>query len=226
MRPEKLMTRLINVVAISLCVAACAANPNARKGPAADTPYEAADAGYLVYAVGTVRGFGMRFSFPYTRVETPDGESIEDWRGRIRPHVGGAIYLTVQQPDFEGFETGHVVTRPLPAGKFAITDFEFFGSGIAGSYEWNSAVPFTMEFDIQPGRATYIGSFMRSLTPDGYQQALGAAGYFLVSNRASRDVPIAISRLPDSVSVVEQVTDVDQFDSIVLRSKALEPETP
>ena len=140
--------------------------------------------------------------------------------------MGGAIYLKVQQPDFEGYETGHVVTRRLPPGKYQIADFEFYGSGIGGSYEWNSAVPFAIEFDIQPGRATYIGSFMRSLTPEGYQPVLGAAGYFLVSNQASRDVPIAIDRLPASVSVVEQVTDVEQFKSQVLRSKALEPETP
>lgn len=220
------MRKFFNLLVITTCLAACASNSDTRKGPDPGKPYAAEDAGYLVYAVGTVRGFGMRFSFPYARFETAEGKPAEDWRGDIRPHVGGAIYLKIQQPDFEGFETGHVVTRRLPPGRYVISDFEFFGSGIFESYEWNSAVPFAIEFEINAGRATYIGSFMRSLTPEGYQDALGAAGYFLVANRAKRDIPIADERLPDSVVVVEQVTDVERFGSLVLRSKALEPETP
>lgn len=214
------MARRIFFLLLVLFVASCASAPAER------SDYEGEDKGYLVYSVGTVRGFGMRFAFPYERAALPDGTEAGDWRGRIAPTVGGAIYLKIVDPDFEGFETGHVVVRAVPPGRYAITDFEFFGSGPGASYEWRSATPFALPFAVEPGRATYVGSFMRSLPPEGLLDELGPAGYFLVADRASRDLPIAEERLPAGTSMSNQYTDVDQFGSRVLSSKALEPMTP
>jgi hypothetical protein len=192
-------------------------------GPKAGEDYTGADAGVLIYAVGTVRGFGMRFRFPYSLTQSSDREALGNWKGYIRPRVGGAIYLKIIDPDFEGYETGHVVSRKLPPGRYTISDFEFFGSGPDGSYEWKPQAPFSINFTIEQGTATYVGSFMRSLAPPGDPSGIGPAGYFLVADRAERDLPIAMSRLPAGMTVLEQVTDVDQFGSKVLRSKSLEP---
>ncbi|MEM7569371.1 MAG: hypothetical protein AAF337_06210 [Pseudomonadota bacterium] len=218
------MTHRLILGLLLLALAGCASSgmsSNGRPDPGDD--YSGADAGTLVYAVGTVRGFGMRFAFPYSRTQALSGETVDDWQGRIRPSVGGAVYLKILNPDFEGFETGHLVTRALPPGRYNIRDFEFFGSGPAGSYGWSSAVPFSIAFTIEPGKATYIGSFMRSLAPPGDTGKIGAAGYFIVANRAARDLLIARERLPSDTVVMEQVTDVDRFGSAVLRSRSLEP---
>ncbi|MFN0098686.1 MAG: hypothetical protein ACKVS7_08440 [Gemmatimonadaceae bacterium] len=188
-----------------------------------DKQYSQPDAGHLIYAVGTIR-IGMRFSFPYHRTHTPDGAPVDDWNGSIRPSVGGALTLKVKNPDFQGFETGHVVIRRLPPGRYAVTDFEFAGAGAGTQTEWKSSVPFALEFTIEAGKATYIGSFMRSPTPNEQLRAeLGYAGYFLIADRSERDLPIAAARLPQGIEITRQVTDVEKFGSNVLRSRSLEP---
>lgn len=205
---------------LALAVAACASGPRTPGGD--ERAYMGEDAGYLVYSVGTVRGFGMRFAFPYEPVDAAAGA----WGGAIKPTVGGAIYLKILDPDFEGFETGHVVVRALPPGQYEIRNLEFYGSGIGGSYQWSAAEPFLIPFTVEPGQATYIGSYMRSLSPEGYRERLGAAGYFLVADRSGRDLPIARARLPEGVSVETQFTDVEQFGNLALRSQPLEPMIP
>lgn len=186
---------------------------------AADKEYDGADAGYLVYAVGTLR-IGMHFDFNYRRLTLPDGTPTADWKGKIRPRLGGAIYLKVKNPDFTGDETGHVVIRRLPPGKYAVQDFFFAGSspGGGGVY-WSPAKPFALPFTIRSGAATYIGSFMRSPSlGTSLQPVVGAAGFFIVADRSSRDLSIATARLPASVKVTGEVTDVSAFDTPVLRT--------
>jgi hypothetical protein len=180
--------------------------------------YRGDDAGFLVYAVGTI-AIGMRFDFPYRRVALPDGKPVQDWAGTIAPTVGGAWVLRVKNPDFSGRETGHVVVRRLPPGQYLIDQFAFGGGGVGmGTIGWSSAVPFSIRFTIKPGEATYIGSYMRAPslgTP--LESEVNAAGYFLIADRSERDVPIARAKLPATASITTEVTDVTQFGSIVLR---------
>ena len=185
---------------------------------AADKDYDGADAGYLVYAVGTVR-IGMHFDFAYRRLATADGRPADDWKGKIRPRLGGAIYLKVKNPDFTGDETGHVVIRRLPPGDYAVENFFFAGSSpTGGGIHWRPATPFALPFKIRSGEATYIGSFMRSPSlGTSLQPVLGAAGFFIVADRSQRDLPIATSRLPSGVKLTGQVTDVTAFNSAALR---------
>lgn len=182
--------------------------------------YAGADGGYLVYAVGTI-ALGMHFDFPYRRTALPDGAPANDWKGKISPTVGGAIYLKIKNPDFEGRESGHVVVRRLPPGDYVIDNFAFYGSSPMGAaYDWSSAKPFAIRFTIRPGQATYIGSFMRAVslgTP--LEPQLGAAGFFVVADRAGRDLPIARTRLPAACEVTAQVTDVDAFGNAALRGR-------
>lgn len=186
---------------------------------ARDKDYAGADAGYLVYAVGTVR-IGMDFDFSYRRVGAADGGPAGAWGGKIEPKLGGAIYLKIKNPDFTGEESGHVVVRRLPPGRYQVDKFLFAGSNLAGtSYRWSSAAPFALPFSIRPGEATYIGSFMRAPslgTP--LQPVLGAAGFFVVANRADRDLPIARAKLPAGTEIRTEVEDVSKFASPALRT--------
>lgn len=181
--------------------------------------YDGPDSGYLVYSVGTVR-IGMNFSFAYKRILSAGGESVADWKGKIQPRLGGAIYLKVKKPDFTGEESGHVVVTRVPPGQYQVHDFAFGGSTpLGGSVRWSPAKPFALPFTIRSGEATYIGSFMRAPSlGTALQPTLGAAGFFVVANRAERDLPIAKTRLPASIGLTSEVTDVSQFESAALRA--------
>lgn len=190
----------------------------AAKAPTSD--YAGDDGGYLVYSVGTIR-IGMDFGFPYRRIAAPDGSTVDDSKGEIEPKLGGAFTLKIKKPDFTGVETGHVVARRLPPGRYIIENFAFGGqSPVGGSVLWSSEKPFRIEFVLLPGQTTYIGSFMRSPsfgTP--LQAQLGAAGFFVVSDQSARDLPIARARVAGLPPVTGQVTDVDTLGSLALRSR-------
>jgi hypothetical protein len=208
--------RALRVLSAALAFALLAL-PSASSAKAKE--YDGADAGYLVYSVGTVR-IGMHFAFSYRRLSTLDGAPAEDWRGKIEPKLGGAIYLKVRDPDFTGEETGHVVVTRLPPGRYAVNNFAFAGMApMGGSVRWSPAKPFALPFSIRSREATYIGSFMRAPSlGTRLKPILGAAGYFVVADRADRDLPIAATRLPAGVIPKAEVTDVSQFGSQVLRT--------
>lgn len=174
--------------------------------------------GYLVYAVGTIK-IGMHFSFLYRPMPADDARAVSE--GVIKPTLGGAFHLRVKNPDFSGDETGHVVVRRMPAGRYEVHDFAFGGltPGV-GSTAWSPARTFSLPFEIRSGEATYIGSFMRAPSLGTPLEArLGAAGFFVIADRASRDLPIAAPRLPTGIRVANEVTDVDSLGSAALRSR-------
>ena len=194
-------------------------------GHAKDKDYEGVDAGYLVYAVGIVR-LPASFEFPYRRLATPEGQPANDWKCMIAPKLGGAIYLKVKNPDFEGVETGQLVVRRLPPGSYEVQEFRFFGQipGLA-SYKWSPDKPFALPFEIRAGEATYIGSFMRAMATATVRPDIGGGTYFIVADRSARDLPIAGSRLPAGLKVTSEVTDVGQFGLHSLVTDVL-PEIP
>ena len=201
---------------LTLVLALLAAPAWARPKPA---DYAGSDGGYLVYSVGDI-ALGMHFGFPFRRIALPDGSPANDWKGEIAPSLGGAIYLKVKNPDFEGRETGHVVIRRLPPGDYLIDNFSFGGQLAGTSFAWSSATPFAIPFTVLPGGATYIGSFMRAPSlGTALEPALGASGFFVIADRAGRDLPIAKARLPALPDVVSQVTNVDRFGNAALRSR-------
>jgi hypothetical protein len=202
---------------LTVFVGALVAMPAAARST--DKDYMGADGGYLIYSVGTIR-IGMDFDFSYRRTSTLDGQLVKDWKGKIKPKLGGAIYLKIKNPDFSGKETGHVVIRRLPPGRYEVHSFFFGGPNLAGTtYSWSPAKPFSLPFDVKSGEATYIGSFMRSPslgTP--LQAALGAAGFFVVADRSERDLPIAKRRLAAPIKATVQVTDVSMFGNQALQA--------
>jgi hypothetical protein len=47
---------------------------------------------------------------------------------------------------------------------------------------------------------------------------LGAAGFFVIANRAERDLPIARQKNPQLPEINIEVTDVSSFGSAILRN--------
>jgi hypothetical protein len=190
----------------------------------ADPDYAGDDAGYLIYSVGTIR-IGMGFAFDYGPVTDTGSKSAKQWRGRIRPLLGGGWVSGIKKPDFTGRESGHVIVRRLPPGRYAVTDFSFGGQSVGGgSVEWSSARKFSLPFEIRPGQATYIGSFMRSPSfGTVLQRQLGAAGFFVIADRNLRDLPLAVPRLPQGTAIRPEVTDVSIFNSLALQVREPSP---
>lgn len=200
--------------AIALFGVLCAAPAGATEGK----EYREADAGCLVYSVGTIK-IGMKFTFPYKRVRDKYNNVISDWNGNISPSVGGAIYLKIKNPDFVGNETGHVIVRCLPPGEYVLGSFSFSGflPGIA-IYTWSPDKPFSFPFHIRAGEATYIGSYMRAPSlGTSLQPTLGAAGFFVVADRATRDLPIAKQKRLADMKIASEVPDVSSLNSPALR---------
>ena len=210
------MLRLFRMAVLGLLALAAAAAAPAKSPP---KDYAGADGGYLIYSVGTIK-IGMDYSFAYHRTAAPDGTAVNDWKSRIEPSLGGAIYLKIKNPDFTGGESGHVIVRRLPPGQYVVDSFFFAGWTPGAAHRWSSARPFALPFTIAPGQATYIGSFMRAPSlGTSLQKQLKAAGFFVVADRSDRDLPIARAKVPALPPVTEQVTDVDSFGSAALRSR-------
>jgi hypothetical protein len=116
-------------------------------------------------------------------------------------------------PDFNtGYETGKVQIQHLRPGKYEVYSFEFTGSSIGEWITWHPKKPFSIPFTINPGETTYIGNFARAPSL-GTQKAseLGAAGFFVVSDKHQRDIEIARRKRPDLTPVTVSVTDVSEF---------------
>lgn len=196
-----------------------ALNANLAFAGKANQEYTGADGGYLLYSVGSI-AFGMNYTFFYKYRENGEIDPKSPWNGEISPKTGGMVYLKIKNPDFEGRQSGHVTARRLPPGNYSIESFYFGGSlpGVA-AYDWSSAVPFKIEFTITPGKTTYIGSFMRAPSlGTSLEPQLGAAGFFVISNQAERDLPIAARKFRNLPEVMVEVTDVSKFGSAALRN--------
>jgi hypothetical protein len=200
-----------------ILLALLAASPAMAGGKEKD--YAGADGGYLIYSVGAI-DLVAHYTFNYHRIGSPPAE---DWRGRIQPRLGGAIYLKVKNPDYTQGGTGHVVIRRLPPGNYAVDSFSFGGmSPTGGGIDWKSSEPFALPFEIKPGEAVYIGSFARCTTlGTSLQPVLGAVGYFVVADQGARDLAIARPRLPAGVAITSSVTDVSAFGAPIFRSSPL-----
>jgi hypothetical protein len=175
---------------------------------AADPQYPGEDAGVLIYSVGTLH-IPMNFAFRYRRVASPSGGAASDWRGSIECRCVGFFRARRSNVDYDGPERGYVIVRRLPPGDYEVHDFGFSGSMGRAEVNWSSSRRFAIPFTIRTGEATYIGNFARAPslgTP--LQRTLGAAGFFVISDRSDRDIAIARQREPGLPPVRSSVFDV------------------
>lgn len=179
---------------------------------------KAADAGLLIYSVGNI-AIPMNFTFSYRRIASPSGQRTQDNRGSIKCKCVGFFSARVKT-DYDGPEFGNVVVRSLPVGQYEINDFGFGGSTGAASVSWSSSNKFSLPFRIEPGRATYIGNFARGVTRGSYDPRFGAAGFFVISDKALRDLAIARTRQPQLPPVTVQVADVAKLQHPMILAEA------
>lgn len=175
--------------------------------------YKGADAGYLVYSMGSLK-IPINSTFYYRRI----GSRSKD-RGVMEYN---AVGFFTDKPDYEGHETGKVTVRRLEPGNYEVYQLGFAGTliGTATTYTWSSKTEFSMPFNIKPGGATYIGNFVRAPSlGTSLEPALGAKGFFVISDKHDRDLPIAQKSHPELPAVEVSVTDVSSWGYPVLLTK-------
>ena len=78
-------------------------------------------------------------------------------RGSLQAGVGVSLIPVAQKGDFE-FSTGKLHVLELPPGKY-----EFYSwSTKSGMANLSKNKPFSIEFTVEPGRSSYLGSFIFS----------------------------------------------------------------
>jgi len=179
--------------------------------PAVAGDYTGSDGGYLVYSAGGIES-GAMITLHFKRVATPDGTSVSDKQGAIGCRCVGVWSGKMSNPDYEGHETGKVFVRRLPPGRYEIYNYLFSGSG-PGAVETSSKNKFAIPFEIRPGDATYIGNIAwgHSLGTR-LEKTHGFTGYFVISDKSDRDLPIARRKQPNLPETRNEVFDVSTLD--------------
>jgi hypothetical protein len=175
---------------------------------AAARDYEGADAGTLIYSVSTLH-IAMNFTFKYRRIQPPGAK----WSGAITCKCVGFFHAQ-KGGDYSGDETGQVKIERLPPGEYEIYDF-----GFGGTSSFSSRKKFSLRFSIRPGEATYIGNYARAPSlGTSLEPSLGAMGFFVISDKADRDLKIARARRPDQTQIALSVPDVAPLGHPFLRT--------
>jgi hypothetical protein len=97
-----------------------------------------------------------------------------------------------------------LIALPLPAGRYAIEDFQFIGTNLRFQ-ETRTEAPgrFSLPFDVKAGQTTYIGQYL--VVPVISWRFLGAKGVreivWEIADRRERDLALARQRLPEAMSV-------------------------
>ncbi len=185
-----------------------------------DTNYRGPDAGTLIFSTSTLT-ISMNFTFYYKKRSDVRDVKSRYGAGEIDCRCVGFWRAKMSDPDYDtGYENGKVQIQHLPPGDYDVYTFTFGGSDILGSYSWYPSRGFSIPFTIKPGQATYIGNFARAPSlGTSFEANLGAAGYFVVSDKHDRDIAIARKKDPNLPPVTISVTDVAPFDLPFLQAQ-------
>jgi hypothetical protein len=179
--------------------------------------YHGADAGVLIYSSGSIE-IPMNVTFHFRRVALPNGQKASDWQGAIGCRCVGVVHAKISDADYTGRETGKVVTRNLPPGRYEIYNFLISGFNGVSVVDTSSKKKFAIPFEIKAGEATYIGNFARANAPSRQ----GPVSYFVISDKSERDLPIAQARVPNLPPIRNEVFDVTKLENAVLRTTEVE----
>lgn len=128
-------------------------------------------------------------------------------------------------PDFQGHETGKVVTKRLKPGKYEFYTFRIQSpTTMLGGTSVEPRESFSIPFTIKPGEATYVGDFT-FIGPAGVIQLSAGdwagGGYVVLSDQHERDIPIAQKRTPDLGAVTVEVTDAAAVGAPLIRPREI-----
>lgn len=152
--------------------------------------YEGADAGKVILGLGAMNG-GAAYSSYDLRFRRIDGAQTES--------VGRFTFLpnnvfSSKKPDYQNSqETGVVLVKSLPAGKYEIFNFNIFLNMGMTQTNFSSKEPFSIPFTVKAGQVTYLGNYQANkLTAKntfGMEIPSGAA--FAISQRLMTELGIA-----------------------------------
>lgn len=179
--------------------------------------YNAPDAGVLIYSAGSIE-LPSIVTFHFRRVALPDGKKVSDWKGSIGCRCIGLVKAKDFDSDYQGRETGRVIARNLPPGRYEIFNFLISGYNGIGTVSTTSKKPFSIPFEIRAGEATYIGNFARAHVPS----RKGPVPYFVITDKAERDLAIAKTKRPELTTIRNEVFDVTTIGNPALRTTEFE----
>lgn len=164
--------------------------------------YTGKDAGHLIFGFGA--GPGTSYS-SYTLY----------FRNKATGAVGTQMYLqqtlfTAPSRDFDDSgENGLVAIQRIPAGEYEIYNFNAYLNGGLMQSNFKSREDFSIPFTISPGKATYIGDFTANKITGKNLFGMTVSGgvYFVLSDKQSRDIPIAKRKVPDLGTIEVSVPD-------------------
>src|ERR1700722_4299905 len=159
--------------------------------------YSGDDAGFMVIAMGSgtsIESRAVSYTLQFRKKGSPEIGTVS-----FTPHRPAVPFVGTKRDFDEPNETGFVDVRKLAPG-----DYEFYGISAAMygalQWRWQPDDEFSIPFTIFPGVATYLGDFRGVSTSRRSALSLGAplptGAYFVVSNRADRDLPIARRKAP------------------------------
>jgi hypothetical protein len=159
--------------------------------------YAGEDAGFMVIAMGSgtsIESRAVSYTLNFRKKGSPEVGTIS-----FTPHRPALPFVGTKRDFDEPNETGFVDVRKLAPG-----EYEFYGISAAMhgalQWRWQPEDEFSIPFTISPGVATYLGDFRGVSTSRRSAWSLGAplptGAYFVVSNRADRDLPIAKRKAP------------------------------
>jgi len=152
------------------------------------------------------------FELKFCRQDGSDAETVHIW-----PYA----WLSRDKDDFVGpDEAGMVIVRPLAPGDWGVCSY--FVSSVLGmdftpsGSQFDQLVSpknFFIPFNISAGRATYIGDFLAVPTTVKNLFGMGVQGgpRWIVTDKSTRDVPVAQQKNPNLGPVDVSVFDVDRL---------------
>jgi hypothetical protein len=211
------MRRIFAALPLLLVVSCVEAGPSSgvlsgNSGPLSGK-YEGADAGYLVVALAAKAGTSYD---SYTLMFRSKDRSAQ---GRVWWGQGNMFDRRKLDVD-DGKEKGIVDVRRLPPGDYEIFNFNVFMNGGTIQKSWRSAQDFSIPFTIAPGRAAYIGEFMavKVMGENIFGMSLLDGAYFVLSDKADRDVGAVKEREPGLSEVTNAVVDANTVGNPLIRA--------
>jgi hypothetical protein len=202
------LTRLLAIVAL-LALPGCASSGFF------STNYEGKDTGYLVTSLGAQTGTVYNGYSLFFRKR--DGS----YSGKV--FWGQANMFEDRKLDFEGGgKAGIVDVTRIPPGDYELFNFQiFYNAGTAQKW-FSSKQDFSIPFKIRQGGGTYIGEFI-AVGVKGqnfFGIEIPAGGYFVVSNKAERDIAIAKRKEPALRDVASAVANVGSVGNPLIKAGA------
>lgn len=190
-----------------------------------DSSLEKGDPSKIGYIAGSVTGpiKGRRYSSQGIYVCNAKQDIIfefgftDNWAQKEKPDINS-----------DGVE-GKTFTLPLPEGEYYFCDFWFFANGGTYSTGFSAENKFSIPFQVKAGAVSYIGEFL-GISATGrniFGISVRAGGYWVVSNKRERDMPLISLKNKDIAArpLIMTVPQIDDYHLPFMRSTAL-PEMP